>query len=40
MVVVNKNKSNRIWERPPNSDIIADALNKKDADFVPGRETT
>lgn len=40
MVVVNKNKNNRIWERPPNTDIIVDALSKKDPDFLPGREIT
>ena len=40
MVVVNKNKGNRIWERPQNSDIIVDALSKKDIDFIPGREIT
>ena len=40
MVVANKNKGNRIWERPQNHEIIVDALSKKDSDFIPGREIT
>jgi len=40
MVIMNKNKNNRIWERPPNAEIVVDALSKKDAENVPGREIT
>jgi len=29
-VIVNKNKKNRIWERPDPNDIICDAVSKKD----------
>lgn len=35
MVIANSNRKNRIWERPPNKDIILDAISKKDADWVP-----
>lgn len=40
MVIANFNRKNRIWERPPNKDIILDAISKKDSDWIPQRELT